>query len=765
MFPDELKAYPQWVMWRKVVKPDGEETKVPFSAHTNTFAATNDPTTWASYDVAVRAATISVADGIGFVLTENDPYAFIDLDNPCGNPEIIARHNKIIKTFDSYSELSPSQTGVHIICKGSVPNGKRRKVSQVEVYSSGRFMTMTGNTYKDIPIADRSFYLHILWEELGGKVNGDAEYIVQEQDERYDDPTIYHQARDAKNGDLFDKLWQGHWAEAGYASQSEADFALINILGFYSRNREQIKRLFYYSGLGQRPKAKRKAYLDTMIQRSFDNQPPMIDLKEVVSNAKKVLDTKVEARPNPFLGELFANVVDPDYDHTRPPGLLGDIAEYVFNSAIRPVKEMGLAAAIGLMAGICGRQYNVSNTGLNQYVLLLAGTGTGKEAVKSGIDKLMQAVRVQVPAAMDFIGPSQIASGQALIRHVSTHPCFLSIVGEFGIKLHSMCGQYANPAQESFRAQLLDLYNKSGEKDILQQMIYSDKEKNTKIVSSPAFSLLGESTPETYYSELDDSMIQQGLLPRFLCIEYFGKRVLENDKANLVQPSQALVTRVGEVAANCLLMAQSNRVLHVNLDAESTAFRRDVDVETTTHINRSELPIAKHLWNRAALKTLKLAALIAIGIDPYSPLIKIEHMRWAYDLVERDIKNVFVRFEKGQIGRSTNESNQVNDAIGVIREYLVRPFEGLRNYGVVETMQQSRVITWAYILNRLQQKGSFRHDKMGTKYAIARTIDTLVKDGAIKKMRDWDMKNHFNSGAEAYAITDVSRFVGSVQTQ
>lgn len=752
MFPEELTKLNQWVMWRKVIKPDGKETKLPYNAHNNHLASVLDPLSWTSYKHAFEMAQKTVADGVGFVLTTNDPYTFIDLDNPCDNPEIIERHNKIIQTFDSYSEVSPSGNGIHIICKGTVPEGRRR--SKVEMYSSGRFMTMTGVTFRDVPIADRSGYVQMLWEEIGG---GDkTEFIVREQPEKYDDKTIFEQACSASNGDLFTKLWHGHWAEANYSSQSEADFALINILGFYSRNREQIRRLFYYSELGKRPKAQRKDYVDKMIQRSFDNVPEPVDLSLVIADAK----AKMNGNSNPFSGPLFADQPDPDYDYTQPPGLLGDIAAYIYASAIRPVKEMGLAAAIGLMSGICGRQYNVSNTGLNQYVLLLAGTGTGKEAVKSGIDKLMQHVKLRVPAAMDFIGPAQIASGQALIKHVSRHPCFVSIVGEFGIKLHAMCGQYSNPAQENFRAQLLDLYNKSGEKDILQQMIYSDEAKNTKIVASPAFSLLGESTPETYYAELDDTMISHGLLPRFLCIEYHGPRVLENPKAALVVPTESLVANVATLAENCLMMAQNSRVLHVRMDEASTAFRREIDVSTTERINKSDLPIAKHLWNRAALKTLKLAALIAIGNHPYEPVIQLEYMKWAYDLVERDIKNVFGKFEKGQIGRDTSENHQITDIIIVIQEYLVRPFSVLKGYLVDEKMHKSRVIAYSYLLNRLQQRGSFRKDKMGIAMAVKRTIDTLVKDGSLKKMREMDMRNHFGSWKEAYAITDVSRFMG-----
>ena len=92
--------------------------------------------------------------------------------------------------------------------------------------------------------------------------------------------------------------------------------------------------------------------------------------------------------------------------YVPPPGLMGEIAKFIHAAAPRPVPEIALAGAIGLMAGICGRAFNVSGTGLNQYILLLAPTGTGKEAAATGINSLMKSIRSEVPASEKFIGPA-----------------------------------------------------------------------------------------------------------------------------------------------------------------------------------------------------------------------------------------------------------------------------------------------------------------------------------------------------------------------
>lgn len=214
---------------------------------------------------------------------------------------------------------------------------------------------------------------------------------------------------------------------------------------------------------------------------------------------------------------------NPANPYTLPPGFLGDLAQFILDAAPRPVPEIALAGAIGLMAGIVGRSYNVSNppTGLNQYVLVLAPTGTGKEAIASGYSALMKSIRSAVPASVDFIGPGEMASHQAVIKYMAGGPTsFVSLVGEFGIYLQQMVGPKAPPHLTGLRRFLLDAFGKSGAYGEIRPSIYSDKDKNTVAIQSPALSIVGESTPEKFYEGLHEGLISEGLLPRFTMIEY-----------------------------------------------------------------------------------------------------------------------------------------------------------------------------------------------------------------------------------------------------
>jgi hypothetical protein len=414
------------------------------------------------------------------------------------------------------------------------------------------------------PIADRTDLLKQLWDQMGS--GGPATLLFKGDDqETYDDKTIIEQASNAVNGDKFQQLLLGRWQDI-YPSQSEADIAFINIVSFYTQNRKQIERIFLASPLGQRDKAKRKDYVLWMINKSFDRMLPPIDLE----GFRIALDTKIAASAPPDPDQQSLALIEPDKRVVVPPGLMGEIAQFIYAAAPRPVPEIALAAAIGLMAGICGRAYNVSNTGLNQYILLLAKTGMGKEGMAAGIDKLIHAVKQQVPAIDEFIGPSHIASGQALVKYVhKKSQCFVSILGEFGHRLQNMSDTRTNPHERMLKQILLELYQKSGHTDTYRASIHADFDKNTELTSSPAFSILGESNPYTFYQALNEDMITEGLLPRFLLIEYVGIRPELNEHHAHTYPNNELTSKFATLAANCKTLMHNKKVMTVQLSEEA----------------------------------------------------------------------------------------------------------------------------------------------------------------------------------------------------
>src|SRR5918997_1116396 len=143
--PDELKVRPQWVVWKAVWRSEGEKLdKVPYSAGSGRKASSTDLLTWSTFENACEALESGEYSGLGFVFSSGDPYTGIDLDDCVEQEteEIKPWALEIVDYFDSYTELSATASGLHIIVKGEMTN---RRKGEIEVYSSKRFFTMTGH--------------------------------------------------------------------------------------------------------------------------------------------------------------------------------------------------------------------------------------------------------------------------------------------------------------------------------------------------------------------------------------------------------------------------------------------------------------------------------------------------------------------------------------------------------------------------------------------------------------------------------------------
>lgn len=781
--PQELKLYPQWVVWRWETLPNGKKTKVPFNPVTGWKASVTNSSHWGTVFDAQRFLTENPHwnGGAGFVLTERDPFTFIDLDdanatNPDGSakftPEqrvwIADAQRKVYEAYSAtYAELSPSGTGLHLIGRGSVPCGVRGMA--IEMYSSGRYMTMTGNVHRAAEITDTAAQNEWLWNLLGGAeqaaIEVDFENAVPESES---DDVIIAKALNASNGGLVERLLYGNWAQ-DYTSQSEADFALIDILAFYTHAPQQIERIFLASQLGQRDKAKRKNYVLPMIKRAFDRLPPPIDMasmRRAMDNALKQAEqrgqlngpARIEIREqqqeaaallapknkNPYLQPL--------------PGMLHEIAYYIYQISPRPVPEIALASAIGLMAGICGRGWNVSRTGLNQYIMLLAGTGRGKETVHDGISRLIGAVADltaeggHVPAARQFIGPGDIASGQALVKYLSTtSKSFVTVQGEFDVTLKSFTDKHANSALLKLRQILLAGYSRSGKGMVLPPTIYSDKDKNTEPISAPAFSLLGEGTPERFFNLLDQSMVNDGLLPRFTVIYYEGDRKSLNKNTD-VKPPYELVRRLSALCSQSLMLNQANNVIDVQAAPAAGQLLDAFGAHIDGVINAAKNDTIEQIWNRAHLKALKLAALVAVGISPTNPIIDEVAAQWAIDLVTYDTRRLVHKFLSGDIGDS--ETRQQNDIRKLIKRYFQQNPADVVKWGATPAMQQARVIPKRMLQQRLANVGSFKNDRLGATIALNRALLSLTEAGVIQRLGPQETEKYAVRSSLLFAIND-----------
>lgn len=255
--PKELRNLKQWGLFHlKYVPERHKNTKIPLNAYDGTLGKSNDPSTWAEFDTALRALDkFDNADGLAFYFANG--YVGLDIDNInndlqdylAGAPEtLVSKFKKF--TSDTYMEVSQSGKGIHAIFKGKIP-GKRRRKANYEMYESGRFFALTGNTIGPNKIQSlNQTEMKNLYEFLFGKdkiVN-----ISSFQDQPINDLSvseIINRMLTSAKGQRDKLFMQGGW-ERLYTSHSEADLAFANDLAFWTgKNFQKMDTIFRNSSL------------------------------------------------------------------------------------------------------------------------------------------------------------------------------------------------------------------------------------------------------------------------------------------------------------------------------------------------------------------------------------------------------------------------------------------------------------------------------------------------------------------------------------
>lgn len=159
--PQCLRVRSQWVVWRREER-NGKWTKVPYDAKTGHLAKSTAQATWSTFEQAVDAyRRRECYDGVGFVFTKGDPFCGVDLDDCRRDDGTLAPWaQEIVDQLASYSEISPSDTGVKIFLVGKKPDFARSAVKNIapegepggmEIYQDGRYFTVTGNILPGSP--------------------------------------------------------------------------------------------------------------------------------------------------------------------------------------------------------------------------------------------------------------------------------------------------------------------------------------------------------------------------------------------------------------------------------------------------------------------------------------------------------------------------------------------------------------------------------------------------------------------------------------
>jgi hypothetical protein len=455
---------------------------------------------------------------------------------------------------------------------------------------------------------------------------------------------------------------------------------------------------------------------------------------------------------------------DPDQKLEWPPGCIGETARYVYNSAPRPVREVAIVAALGLHAGICGKAWTIEDTGLNLYITLVARSAIGKEAMHSGISSLISAIGARFPQATNFVNFTDFASGPALIKTCASQSSFVQVAGEWGHKLKRLSRDDGrDPAMASLRMVMTNLYSKSGPQSVAGGINYSQQEGNIASIAGIAYSMIGETTPETFYTALSTSMMADGFMSRLNVVEYTGERPPRNE-ARITRPPEWLVDWLTGMAQFAYSRSSTGLPpISVQWDDEADDLFRDFDFECDKEINSSTDESYRQGWNRATLKVKRISALLAVGDGLPSSggahngepgAINMEHVRWALMLVRREIALFVRRQAAGDIGEGDHtRRKKLCDFLRrcMLEKDVPNKFKDRK----LKDMMDNGIVTHRHIVSGMSNQTAFTSHRLGQSEALKLTIRDLLDNGILMEMQKDKLVSIYSEHGKAYRIVAI----------
>lgn len=656
------------------------------------------------------------------------------------------------------------------------------------------------------------------------------------------DEEVLRVARAADNAEKFERLWRGQW-EGEYRSQSEADLALMSMLGFYVRADDaQVLRLFRKSGLGQREKAHRGGYAERTLMGVRRRQVRELAEGEMVAAgaaamAARALGTAAPAGAGPTQGALQVqlpptpagvgqaaaglygqrrmqemeaqqrerdrlaaavaaaqggirstktaapavswpvawtseeaavrpgNVVAPHVvtppsvglmredlrgpwpaewteeavlgvEMSHPPGRLGEVSRWCMENSYLPFLQAAVTSTFAVAAGLFGHSWQLPQSGLNLYITMVGRSAVGKEAVLGSAGRIMQALQKLNPSAGRFFHFGAFASGPALRRMVADdHSSVAIFVGEWGYVVQGL-GDVTNANALGIRREVTDLFQKSAAGSVAGGRVYADKEKTVELAKNVAVTLVGETTPDLFYSSLSYDILADGFLSRFWIIDYDGDRPITNARINNVFPED-LARYFAQAAVQAEKLAMTNTWTDVLFTDQAKKIFEDFDRFCVSKFYGREDEALRQVWNRAHLKALKIAALCAVADSYMKPTVRETQAVWATEQVLRDVYGLLRRVESGQVGGST-ETQQMKIVQSLIKEYLAGGAKKCE-----ERLRVAGVVPHSWLMERVQDLAPFRKHRLGARLALKQVEDELISQGTLQQVGGTDVRDKF----------------------
>lgn len=765
----ELRERPQWVAWTwRIV--DGRPTKPPINPHTGLGASHSQPAQWGTYEEAEARAMRGRLAGVGYVMTSDDGLTGADLDK-CRNPETGELEDwaaEIVAFAETYTEVSPSGTGLRLIWRGKVEKSAKADPVHVEVYRDKRYLTITGNHVAGTPVAigeaprtasalAARLATYQRERERAEDTPAPGRSTVQVLPRGGSSPFFRNVNTAALSGlaswvpALFGAAAKHQPTTGAYRISSRAlgrdlqedlsiapngivDFGVHDMGDSRDGKRSAVTIAMEFGGHAT---AKEAAF---WLCARLGTDPGVFGWEEPGRGGDAAHGAAIAAAliARPLTRHADGTVTDEDgvvVEEEAPAiagpvpadltigGLGSALAGLVRDTARLPSGEFAFLPAMALLAAIFGRRF-VTPTGapLNLYLVGIGVSGSGKDHALNVVRTLPHDANIPF-----LLGPSDVSSDSAIEKAIRRNPCCVLPLDEIGIFLQGVSNKNSGGHERRVRKVLLELYslgrsNWSGKET-------ADTKRDISPIWCPTLSVMGFSTPSELFDGLEERNLKDGFLARLIFLG-LDARPDRNPSAKGFETPREVVAMIKQAMAwmpggNLAAMRSANMrppmVTVPYADAEAgAAFESFVDWQNAV-IDADET-VAGYV-NRAAENALRLATLRAlsrevvagnVAADLGRARVGVEDIEWAAAIIQQSLSTLDVGIKAFMAGSDFERAHKIAYAAiagkgrAGVAESLLRQAKGISKLDQRTYQQVIEYLATAQLIRIEEPKGRGR---------------------------------------------------------
>lgn len=321
----------------------------------------------------------------------------------------------------------------------------------------------------------------------------------------------------------------------------------------------------------------------------------------------------------------------------RLPGVLGTVVDLYNRTAPKPQPQFAIQAALALGSVVLGRRWKTTaNNWSSMYFVNVGKSASGKEHPRTLIEAILDAAQLG-----HLIGGSGYTSSGAVFSALHHQPCHLAIIDELGDMLGNAQSQGNFHKRESVTELvkcwgLLDSTLRPQSYSTMSLSVQQRAEVLKRVVYRPALSLLGMTTPGTFYRSLTEQSIEGGFLNRLLVVQSSIGRQLSRDADPLEVPDSVIewchAVRSGSVGNLADLDLAADHIPMpriVDFMPDASALFRQYEVECVAAMNALDAEGLAEMEGRSREKAMRIALILALSDSVTLPFIRKEHAEWA----------------------------------------------------------------------------------------------------------------------------------------